>query len=94
MVPLMLTLILTRFLGNFWGQNGLFLGWGKVRKIFRGLLIHTNNFCFLNIALFLLYLQFTFFPQRDGQTDGLTDKGTDRLMDGQTRVLIEAHPGA
>ena len=81
MVPLMLTLILTRFWGNFCGQNGLFLGWGKVRKIFRGLLIHTNNFCFLNIALYLLYIQFIFFS-------------TDGQMDGQTRVLIEAPPGA
>ena len=48
----------------------------KFRKIFRNLLIHTSNFCFLNIALFLLYLQFTFFPR----------------MDGQKRVLIEAPP--
>ena len=52
----------------------------KVRKIFRGLLIHTNNFCFLNIALFLLYLQFKFFPRRDGWTD----MGTDGQGDGRT----------
>ena len=46
--------------------------WAGIRgkKIFRGLLIHTNNFCFLNIALFLLYLQFTIFFY------GRTDKGT------------------
>ena len=55
----------------------------EVRRIFRGLLMHTNNFCFLNFALFLLYLQLTFFP------------GTDIFSrDGQTRVLIEAPPGA
>ena len=58
----------------------------KVRKIFLGLLIHTNNFCFLNIALFLLYLQFIFL------TDGGTDVQTDRQTDGQTKVLIEAPP--
>ena len=40
----------------------------KVRQIFRGLLIHTNNFCFMNFALLMLYLQFTFFLWRDGQT--------------------------
>ena len=57
-----------------------FLAGDKVRKIFWGLLIHTNNFCFLNIALFLLYLQFTFFPRRDGHI-------FHGWMDGQTRVL-------
>ena len=34
---------------------GYFLGWGMVQKLFRGLLIKTNNFCFLSFALFLLY---------------------------------------
>ena len=29
--------------------------WGRVQKLFWGLLIQTNNFCFQNIALFLLY---------------------------------------
>ena len=89
MVPLMLTLILTRFLGNFWGQNGLFLGWGKVRKIFRGLLIHTNNFCFLNIALFLLYLQFIFFST-DGRSDGRTEKGTYRSFPRSLKIFQSA----
>ena len=52
----------------------------EVEKIFRGLLMHKNNFCFLNISLFLLYLRFTFFLRTDDQTDE------------QTRVLIETHP--
>ena len=58
----------------------------KVRKKFRGLLIHTSNFCLLNIALFLLYIKFKFFPRRDGQFFP--------QRDGQTSVLIEAPPGA
>ena len=61
----------------FWAED-------KVRNIFRGLLIHTNNFCFLNIALFLLYLQFIFFLRAEGQTDGQTDGRTDRWTDGGT----------
>jgi len=87
MVPLMLTLILTRFLGNFWGQNGLILGWGKARKIFRGLLIHMNNFCFLNIALFLLYLPFIYFST-DRQTDGWIDKGTYRSSPRSLKIMM------
>ena len=71
MFPLILTFYINPILDYIWSGD-------KVRKIFRGLFIHTNNFCFLNNALFLLYLQFTFFP----------------WMDGQTRVLIEAPPGA
>ena len=31
------------------------MGWGRVQKLFWGLLIKTNNFCFLSIALFRLY---------------------------------------
>ena len=38
---------------DFWGPNGLFLS--TVQKLLWGLLIYTNNFCFLNFALFLLY---------------------------------------
>ena len=29
--------------------------WGRVQKLFWGLLIEANNFCFLSFALFLLY---------------------------------------
>ena len=64
MFPLILTfdinLILGSFLG-FWGQMDYFWAGDMVEKIFRGLLMHTNNFCFLNITLFLLYLLLTFF---------------------------------
>ena len=35
-------------MGYFWGR-----GW--VQKLFWGLLIQTNNFCFLSFALLLLY---------------------------------------
>ena len=31
------------------------LCWARVQKLFWGLLILTNNFCFLSFALFLLY---------------------------------------
>ena len=85
MVPLMLTFDINPIWGSFWvfwAIMDYFWAWDRVRKIFRGLLIHTNNFCFLNIALFLLYLQFIFFLRTDKQTAG------------QTRVLIEAPPGA
>ena len=34
---------------------GYFWGLGRVQKLFWGLLIWTNNFCFLSFALFLLY---------------------------------------
>ena len=34
---------------------GYFWGWGGVQKLFWGLLIYTNDFCFLSFALFLLY---------------------------------------
>ena len=34
---------------------GYFWGWGRVQKLFWGLLIWTNNFCFLSFALYLLY---------------------------------------
>ena len=34
---------------------GYFWGWGRVQRLFWGLLIQTNNFCFLSFALFLLY---------------------------------------
>ena len=30
----------------FWGPKGLFLGWGRVQKLFWGLVINTKNFCF------------------------------------------------
>ena len=40
---------------TFWGTMGFFQGWGRVQKLFWGLLIQTNNFCFLSFALFLLY---------------------------------------
>ena len=33
---------------NFWGR-------GRIQKLFLGLLIYTDNFCFLSWALFLLY---------------------------------------
>ena len=39
---------LRTFMGYFWG-------WGRVQKLFWGLLIQTNNFCFLSLAQFLLY---------------------------------------
>ena len=35
-------------MGYFWGR-------GRVQKLFWGLLIWTNDFCFLRFALFLLY---------------------------------------
>ena len=76
MVPSILTFDINPILGSFLGFGAkldYFWAWDKVRMIFRGLLIHTNNFCFLNIALFLLYLQFIFFSR-----DGRTDKGTYR----------------
>ena len=34
---------------------GYFLGRGRVQKLFCGLLIWTNNFCFQSITLFMLY---------------------------------------
>ena len=65
----------------FWAED-------KVRKTFRGLLIHTNNFCFMNIALFLLYLQSSFFLRTDGQTGGRTDKGTYRSSPRSLKITI------
>ena len=35
--------------------TGYFGGWGRGQKLFWGLLMQTNNFCFLSFALFLLY---------------------------------------
>ena len=32
-----------------------FWDWGRVQKLFLGLIIQTNNFCFLSFDLFLLY---------------------------------------
>ena len=61
MFPLILTFDNNPILGSFMvfgAKMDYFWAEDKVRKTFRGLLIHTNNFCFLNIALFLLYLQF------------------------------------
>ena len=34
---------------------GFFGDRGRVQKLFLGLLIYTNNFCFKSIALFILY---------------------------------------
>ena len=30
----------------FWGPKGLFLGWGRVQRLFWGLVIKTKNFCY------------------------------------------------
>ena len=40
---------------TFWGPNSFWGCWGRVQKLFWGLLIQTNDFCFLSFALFLLY---------------------------------------
>ena len=65
----------------FWARD-------KVRKILMGLLIHTNDFCFLNGTLFLLYLQFTFFY---GQTDkgNFIFKKNNFLMSNQCEICME-----
>ena len=39
----------------FLGPIGLFLGMGKVKKLFWALCIWTNNFCFLSMTLFLFF---------------------------------------
>ena len=33
---------------------GYFWGLGRVQKLFRSVLLYTNNFCFVSIAVFLL----------------------------------------
>ena len=40
---------------TFGALIGYFQGWGRFQKLFGGLLIYTNNFCFLTFALYLLY---------------------------------------
>ena len=82
MFPLILTFYINPILDYIWSGD-------KVRKIFRGLLIHTNNFCFLNIALFLLYLLFTFFS-----TDGGTDKPTYRSSDPELKKCLIVVPSS
>ena len=57
--PAFLTFDFDLILGSiltFWVPNGLCLGWGRIQKLLWGLLISTNNFCFLSLALFLLSL--------------------------------------
>ena len=56
--PSILTFKFDLILGSFWlfgALMGNFCGWGRIQKLFWGLLIQTNNFCFLSFALFLLY---------------------------------------
>ena len=40
---------------TFWALMGYFWGWSTVQKLLLGLLILTNNFCFMSFALSLLY---------------------------------------
>ena len=48
-------------------QTGLFCGEGEVQKLFWGLVIYTNNFCFLSMAQFGLYRTVLFFLRTEGQ---------------------------
>ena len=52
---------------------GYFCGWGKVLKLFWGVLTWTTNFCFLKEARFGLY-----------HTDQVSHGGLDRQVVGQT----------
>ena len=62
-----------------------FWGWGRVQKLFWGVLLQTNNFCFHSIALFLLYHvvgSFEFVVGGGGSQRLLSPNPTTVMVDG------------
>ena len=67
-------------------MTGYFLGQSEVQKLFWGLLMYTNNFCFLSIAQFRRYHPISFFS-----TEGRRDGRTNLLIEAPTTELKNQH---